>query len=368
MKKILCLFFLLFLLLPIVVGLLLPDRSFSQLENRVLASPPRFASETLLNGRFTDDVETYLADQFPGRDACVVTKVTADYLLGKREQEGVYIGKGRLFEIVRSSKDQLQKNCDALLSLGATLSKRGVNLYLLPAYSAQSFYTHQLPDHAPVLDERALFSSISRQLGSQYRLVDTYKALSAHQDENIYFSTDHHWTQQGAYIAYQQLADAMELPVRNYAASGVTYDFYGSLYSRAPLPWQAPDSFAYYELPDLPITVTYVDTGQTVSTPYQQEALNTKDKYALFLGSNYAEIRIQNPDAPGGRKLLVLKDSFAHALLPFLIQDFQEIIVIDSRYYKGAASELAEREGITDLLVLYNLPRLAEDAYLASLR
>ena len=60
MKKILCLFFLLFLLLPIVVGLLLPDRSFSQLENRVLASPPRFASETLLNGRFTDDVETCL--------------------------------------------------------------------------------------------------------------------------------------------------------------------------------------------------------------------------------------------------------------------------------------------------------------------
>ena len=83
----------------------------------------------------------------------------------------------------------------------------------------------------------------------------------------------------------------------------------------------------------------------------------------MFLGGNFPEIRIENT-LLNGRTLLVLKDSYANCLIPFLTADYQKIVVVDPRYFTGDLEVLMGAEGVNEILVLYNAETLAEDAAL----
>ena len=80
----------------------------------------------------------------------------------------------------------------------------------------------------------------------------------------------------------------------------------------------------------------------------------------MFFGGNWPMVRITG-GAENGRRLLVLKDSYANALLPFAAADYEKIVAVDLRYYLGSLSELMEQEGITDVLVLYSTSAFMSD-------
>ena len=365
MKKAFSIGFVVLLLGALLATLLIPDRTFSEMENRVLAQLPIPSLSTVASGKWMDDMESWLADQFPGRTFFVRTKASLNALLGQREIGGAYIGAdGQLFEVFDPEVDEelLKKNIDYVQRFASAYWGK---VYFLPAYSAFTLYPERLPTFAQEPDERAILSAIT--LPDSVTVVDPYEALMAQKEQEapIYFRTDHHWTQLGAYTAYQTFCTAAGLtPVSDPVRVDSPNPFYGSLFSKAPLWTLQPDEMFYYEVPRT-VTVTY-DLETTSDSLYALDALDKKDQYTLFLDGNHARVDIET-DAGTGKSLIVLKDSFAHALVPLLANHYDRIVMLDLRYYNLPLSELTAEMPDADVLLTYNLSWFAQDKNLFKL-
>ena len=361
MKKAVSLAFAGLLFAALLLTALLPDAQFSALENRYLAQRPAFSLKNVLSGKWMDDTEDWLSDQFPGRDFFVRAKATAEYLLGKRTIGGAVIGAdGQYFDAayLHADSDQWQKNLAHLEKFA-----QEHEAYLLPVYSAHTLYPERLPAFVTADDERALLSDLPAAL----RVIDPYDALQAHRSEPLYFRTDHHWTQQGAYLAYQTYCEALGLtPVAPAEPLRSAQPFYGSLYSKAPIFGAQPDELELLPV-DRTVSVLYdLDESTRTDSLYTLSALDAKDQYTVFLDGNHARVDITT-DAGTGRTLIVLKDSYAHALVPLLANHYDTIVMLDLRYYNLPVSAALADHPDADLLLAYNLTWLSQDRNLYKL-
>lgn len=358
MKKAIGIAFIAVLLGALLLTLALPDKTFSPDENRMLQQLPKLTLSALTSGEWMEDMEKYLADQFPGRTFFVRAKASLDHMMGKREIGGAYLGKdGQYFETTSSIDPiQLDKNIGYLQAFAQKRS-----FCFLPVYSAGTLYPERLPAFAETADERAVLA----QIGLEY--VDILPDLTAHKEEALYFRTDHHWTQDGAYLAYLAFCEEMGFePVAQFERVESAQPFFGSLYSKAPIFGAQPDAFHLYKI-DREVSVVYdMDESTRTDSLYTLSALNEKDQYVAFQDGNHARVDITT-DADTGRELIVIKDSFAHALVPFLANHYNRIVVIDLRYYNFPVSALLDEMPEADVLVTYNVSWLAKDTNLAKL-
>ncbi len=194
--------------------------------------------------------------------------------------------------------------------------------------------------------------------------IDTLSALSAHSDEALYYRTDHHWTSLGALYGAQALLDGMgiETCAADSAPVRVTDAFYGTLYSRSGARYIKPDGIDVY-VPGGEITVTHIEGEKEVVTGlYDAEKLTVKDKYAFFMGGNQplAVVRTGNE----GKKLLLIRDSYADCEIPFLCGAFSEIHALDLRYYRDSLSAYIEENGIDCVAISYSLRSFVGDTNL----
>lgn len=349
---------------------LTPAKPFSESENRVLEERPSFSLHSLLSGQFTADYERYTSDQFAFRDAWVGAKTDADRALGKKDSNGVFLGKdGYLIESYTSPSDaELADRVRAIQTFDHAAP--GLRKHVMLAPTAAALLSHKLPAYAPVGDERADLDRIRRLLPQAIRFVDVYSALDAEREQPIFYKTDHHWTTEGAYYAYRELCRQLGIVPQDEASFNirqVTDAFYGSLYSKSGFRRLQPDRIDLY-LPkqDGRIKVSYADEGRISNSLYEPDHLRKKDKYAVFLNGNHALIRIAT-DGPADKKLLVVKDSYANSLIPFLTKHFGEIDVVDLRFYDGSLLKLVQERQIQDMLILYNVKTFFEDPSILNL-
>lgn len=352
-----------FLILTLFLGLIgimhitMPDRTFSESENRVLEQRPQFSIKNLLSGKYTERFEKYISDQFPGRDLWIGIKSDAERAIGKKENNGVILGKdGYLFQKFDTpNKDDMEAKLESLNSLASSL--KNIDSYFMLVPNSIKILEEKLPAHIPIEDQKRYIDRIQDSLTDEINFVDAYKALYAKKDEYIFYKTDHHWTSHGAYYAYRTLAQAMgftPLDLGDFDITTVTDSFYGTLYSKSGFRRIEPDSIEIY-IPKIPgeYTVEYVEEGITNDSLYNMDNLKKKDKYTIFLDGNHPEVRITT-SAGSNRKLLMIKDSYAHSIVPFLACHFDEIYMIDPRYYNGDIKAIALENSITDILILYN--------------
>lgn len=148
----------------------------------------------------------------------------------------------------------------------------------------------------------------------------------------------------------------------------ITDQFYGSLYSKSGFRHIRPDGIELY-LPkkEASYKVEYVDEQRTADSLYEMGNLAQKDKYTVFFNGNHALIKITTVHPEGKRKLLVVKDSYANSLLPFLTEHFSEIYVVDLRYYGEDLKALVRQHGIRDMLLLYNVNTFFEEPSIQNL-
>ena len=352
-----------FLILTLFLGLIgimhitMPDRTFSESENRVLEQRPQFSIKNLLSGKYTERFEKYISDQFPGRDLWIGIKSDAERAIGKKENNGVILGKdGYLFQKFDTpNKDDMEAKLESLNSLASSL--KNIDSYFMLVPNSIKILEEKLPAHIPIEDQKRYIDRIQNSIVNEINFVDVYEALYAKKDEYIFYKTDHHWTSHGAYYAYRTLAQAMgftPLDLGDFDIITVTDSFYGTLYSKSGFRRIEPDSIEIY-IPKTPgeYTVEYVEEGITNDSLYNMDNLKKKDKYTIFLDGNHPEVRITT-SAGSNRKLLMIKDSYAHSIVPFLACHFDEIYMIDPRYYSGDIKAIALENSITDILVLYN--------------
>jgi hypothetical protein len=338
-----------------LLHILLPDRTFSPVENRTLSSMPDFSWSALVDGSYTSRLEKYLEDQFPLRDGWMGLKNRYEYLLGKREFHGVYLCGDRLIHKIEDAS-RAEQNIAYLQKL-TELTDIPVYLGLIP--TAAEVYRDQLPAGAENFDQAAYLKKVRESVPDAV-WVDMEKWVDGASDVSLFYRTDHHWTSAGAWHGYAALMEAMGEPFEPLGTpETVSENFYGTLYSSSGVHWLAPDTIERYVSGES-VTVENFEKGETHGL-YVDSFLGEKDKYASFLGGNTPLYIIRNPEATSEEKLLVVRDSYSDAMAPFLSQYFAEIHLVDLRYYRTSVVEYARENGMDRIFVCYSVENFVKD-------
>ena len=342
----------------VALGLITPDKDFSESENRSLAKFPAFSES------FLSDMGSYVADQFPGRDTWMSVNLAVNKALGQKEASGVYLCEDDYLMQVPSLPNQVQldRNLAAINAFSAMYPD--MNMVMCVAPNAVTVLAEKLPENAPVRDQKADLAYIEE--GVSIPFVDVTKALRMHRSEYLFYKTDHHWTSLAAAYAFEQIAPHLDVAapeLHTYKTYTVSNTFEGTLSSKSGS-HEARDVVEIY-VPDTTIDY-YVQypTGDPISSFYNRAALDQKDHYTVFFGGNYSRVDITTT-ANTGRCLLLFKDSYANCMVQFLYPYFDHITMIDPRYYYDNLELVIKSEAVTDVLFLYNADTFLGDTTLA---
>ena len=342
-------------------------KEFSETENRMLQQVPKLTQETLLSGRFMSQSEDFVADQFFLRDAWIGVKLKSDSILGRQTSNGVILGKdGFLIEDCTAPiPASFEKNLSAIRTF-ANMHK-DLSMVMSVAPNAVCICDQLLPDNIPIRDQNQDLDAVKNALSSSLTYVDLRDALSAHKEEYIYYKSDHHWTSLGAKYAFEELKGYLgaEDPAPLLKKYTVTEDFSGTMASTSG-DFSVKDTIDIYvyESDDFQYVVEYTDEQRKSATVFNSAALKQKNKYEVFLGGNHPQINIKTTNL-NKKNLLIFKDSYANALIPFVLPYYQNITIVDPRYYSDDIEKLLSDAQITDVLFLYNMNTFAADNSLA---
>ncbi|MCD7883988.1 MAG: hypothetical protein LUI87_09875 [Lachnospiraceae bacterium] len=360
-----------------IATLISPDTEYSETENRTLAQLPEASLSSLTDGSFESDYEDYLTDQFVLRDEWIALKTNVERLAGRTSSNDIFFADDDYLIEAHTdtfTSDQAEMNIQLLAQFvemyAGIFGTDHMTVMIVP--NAVDILRDKLPAFASPYDEGEYLKQIETALEESLEKgvwFDARSVLQEHSEEDIYYRTDHHWTTLGAFYVYQAWAEAQGYTVPtadSYAVETVTEEFEGTIQSKLGIHTVTDSIELYLDPADPYYTVEKDGSGEISYSLYDYSALETKSKYDIFFGGNNALTQITTR-AGTGRKILVVKDSYAHCFVPFLLSEFDEIDVLDIRYYNQEISRLIEEEEYTDLLFLYNASGFAEDTSLAKL-
>lgn len=348
-------------------AILLPKKGYSENENRYLKQFPKITAKDIFSGDFQEQFETAFSDQFPGRDAWMKSSTVVRKAAGFREISGVYLGKDGYYitKTVQEDIDQKQylENLRYVEYFGQSCDGSASTL-LVP--SQGTILTDKLPENAPYYDAEAMYQEADIVL-KRAKNIDVRSELKEYAKQNqVYYRTDHHWTLLGAYAAYSAYSDENQMDKHTYgyfAAKKISEDFLGTMYSKVMPLFVTEDTV--YAATNVPQASVIYD-GEEKSGIYDVEKLTQKDKYSYFFGGNYGEVVI-NMSNKAEKKLLVIKDSYANSFVPFLMENYDQITMIDLRYYRKSMQKLLQENDYDQVLILYEMSNFAQDTNLYKL-
>lgn len=344
-----------------VAFFIMPDKEISENENRALMSAPEFSFQKLGDGSYVAELSEYIADQFPLRDAFVGLKAYSETTQLKGENNGVINAGGVLIPRPTNDVSALEKNARAvkMFTQGVDVP---VTLAALPRTS--DVFSEELPAYYPFNDDKAFLEEFKSAMSSTgAHIPDLITPLN---ESNDYYFTDHHYTTHGAYLTYLSLSDSLGYTAYDrdhFEIESVSRDFCGTAMRTSGFYLNKPDEIVLYRYDgDDGYTVT-VDMREEISL-YDFDKLEGTDKYAVFLGGNHARVDITRGE--GRPKLLIVRDSYADSLAPFLAMHF-DLIMLDYRYFTGSAANIIETEGVSQVLMLHSVTKYCEDENLTGI-
>lgn len=362
--------FCLFIFIMSIMFLLLPKNEYSSQEKRKLSSIPEITFEKFFSGDFGREFETYLSDHMPFRSFFVGTNAYYDLYSGRNGSNGIYSGgENYLF----TKPVQYDENMDRNISyIDEFADRTGLPVYMCIVPTSGFIMQNELPaNHYEYKDDEIMdiIKSDLKKYGDNIKFIDLISSFSDQASSaQLFYKTDHHWTSEGAYNGYSAIAKSMgfvptnkeQFKIENYNG------FYGTSYAKSALWFSEPDTIEIWENKnhtDNTITVTIKDGKDeiTSNTMFFKENLKTEDQYTTFLNGNHGYVKITNNENKNGKKLLIIRDSYAHCLAPFLADNYEEIVLIDLRYYKISVSAAAKSEEVNEVLVLYGLDSIVND-------
>lgn len=350
------LFVLLFVFL-FVGQLLKSDRDISFSERRPLEQKPELSFDALRDGSYFDDYETYLLDQAILRETFRQVKATsAYYLLGKKDNNGLYRYGDSLHEILRYNQTSFEKAGEKIEALSQKLAALNCYYAMIPDKNALI----QGDSKRPAIDLATADKTLSETITSATR-IDLTALLSV----DSYYKTDLHWRQEKLLPIAEKLLLGMNNNAVQYSFSEtVLHGFRGVYYGQSALPF-ASEEMRYLTASAFD-DITVEDMTQGKSIPlYNEAAFDEIDPYSVFVGGPLSLIRITNSDVQNGKILYLFRDSFASSLSPLLLCGYSEIVLIDLRYIDSRALDyFIEFKAGQDVLFLYSTHILNESAML----
>ena len=372
-----------------------PDKSEN--EKRELTKFPEFTLSSFLSGDFTSQVSLWYSDTYPLREPMILASNALEQnLYGIRDEQ--YIGGGEGDDIpdepIDSDKEVIFNPTDdgkgerfeGLYLNGSTayqlyfFNKQNSDSYaaLINQFASQvkgkaTVYDMIVPLHYQIALPEAtrdkygasdcedaidyMYSLLSKEIVT----VDTLPNLISHNSEYLYFRTDHHWTARGAYYAYEAFCERKGIsptPLENYQR--VEFDgFLGTFYEQAKSPVAMRDNPDYVEA-FIPIGINeetvYDSEGNVIgeyAVVYKGAGKYTAgNKYLCFIAGDQPLTKIENPNINNGSSIVVVKESYGNAFVPFLVDSYQTVYVIDYRKWDGKLADFVLENSIDDVLFL----------------
>ncbi len=399
----------------------LPDKEYSGEEKRALKQMPEISAERFAeefkqgfneifmtydekqaiekNDSMFDEIADYYADQFPARNTLRTVKGYTELAMLKRQSNGILFINGGLVNpdtvtgeitdengksVERTDEDALstiQKNV-TLLNLLNTKIKDNATLYTAVAGRTVDVSSSYLPN--AFADRNAQFWTRYSDACSKTELktIDLLTPLTERYEdgEYVYYKTDHHWTTLGAYYAYVEIMHSFgetPLSLEDFDIQIQSDDFLGTVYAKAGIAPTGADKVSLFRFDSDNEFTTTIPVGNEITSYqgfYNMSYLDTADQYSVFLGHDNTSFGGNNPitiikkNTDEKRETLVLiKDSFAHSVAPFLAYHY-DLIILDMRYYTPngeefkTVSQYASQDDISKILVLYNMETFMNDS------
>lgn len=360
--------FVLFMGITTVADLLTTGRTFSELENRYLQQRPAFSWRALLSNSYTSKYETFINDQFVLRDGWITLKSLCEQALGKVENNGVVYGSGGFLfsKLLSVEEEKLADNTRYVCEFAGMYPGLPVSMMLVPG--SYELMPDRLPAGAPLFKQQPSIQAVYEQVArAGVQTLDLYPVFQAEDAATLYYRTDHHWTCQGAYLAYAALCrqwGAQPVPLEGLERHEVP-GFYGTFYSKAKRAGTQPDTLVWY---DLPVDRVVVD-GEEKPSMHQLSQFEERDKYAALLWGNHGVTELFHAGAQWPDKsLLIVKDSYANTLAPFFTANFGRVVIVDPRSLGVSMQAFLQENHFDQVLLLYSFENFAADLNIAKLR
>lgn len=279
------------------------------------------------------------------------------------EQVGsVYVADDTAFSLYGFTQEAANQYIDAVSALANKVSSDVTVYDIVVPISTGIYLDEKLQEELGCSDEQAAIQYIYDNMDKKVVTIDAFTALKNHSDEYLYFRTDHHWTALGAYYAYSQLMKEKGITPTSLGEyeTMVFDDFIGTLYAasnQTPSLAENPDVVtAYIPLATNKMTYTDVD-GNVVDYDiiYDVSDWNSDSKYNCFIAGDQPFEEIHNPNMNDGSSCVVIKESFGNAFVPFLVDHYENVYVVDYRYYPEGLTTLIQERNIKDIIFINNI-------------
>ena len=277
---------------------------------------------------------------------------------------GVYVVGSAGYEMYNYVGSLAEKYQSTVNAVADSLS--GVSQVYAMAIPLSSGIT--LPDELfsdiPGSDQAQAEKDILAGMGQNVKTIPLHDVMMSHRTEYIYFRTDHHWTALGAYYAYVQFCTAKGITPHNLSDYEVSQfpGFLGSFYNDGGKPdamKNDPDTVNAYHPVSATASMKYGDNENSTLTGgqviFDESTASASLKYGTFIMGDIPFTVIENPEVSNGESCIVVKESFGNAFVPFLVDHYQTVYVVDYRYYSGSITQLARDKGVKDVLFVNNL-------------
>lgn len=277
---------------------------------------------------------------------------------------GVYVVGSAGYEMYNYVGSLAEKYQSTVNAVADSLS--GVSQVYAMAIPLSSGIT--LPDELfsdiPGSDQAQAEKDILAGMGQNVKTIPLHDVMMSHRTEYIYFRTDHHWTALGAYYAYVQFCTAKGITPHNLSDYEVSQfpGFLGSFYNDGGKPdamKNDPDTVNAYHPVSATASMKYGDNENSTLTGgqviFDESTASASLKYGTFIMGDNPFTVIENPEVSNGEGCIVVKESFGNAFVPFLVDHYQTVYVVDYRYYSGSVTQLARDKGVKDVLFVNNL-------------
>ena len=356
----------------IVINFIWPKQTFSQEENRMLSTIPKFSFASFVNGNYLNGVNDYINDHFAFRN--VYLKINSWWeinVMGKKENNSVYVGKdGYLFEKFQYGEEEIKnanKNITVISDFAQKMNNSNIPTFFVLIPNSIYVNKDKLPDFVEAPNQEEIINNIYKSVKNTTNVNVTTALESGNKITPLYFKTDHHMNSNGAYVVYNEFckyANVQAVPIQDFNKVTVTNDFLGTFDLKAQIANQVPDEiFVYKNETNTNLNEAIYDK-ETTSSIFNEKYLEGKDKYSYFLNGNNSKAIIKTK-VKNNKKLLIIKDSYAHIMSQFLCENYSELHFLDPRYTNFDYEEYVKKEKITDVLFLYNVSTFVNDTNLS---
>ncbi len=385
-----------------VIGLLFFMRPVhSDAENRDLTKFPKFTIESFLSGGYTDQISRWYSDTYPLRESMSGVNNALQSLYGLRTEQiigaeegddipdqpmdpldpdgeieftpaddgqgeqigGMYVNGDTAYQLYSFNKQNSEAYVKLINKFAAQVEGEAQVYTLIAPLHYQLVLSDETIQMLSASDaEEAINYMYSGFKSSSVKTVDALRYMQSHASEYLYFRTDHHWTARGAYYAYVAFCQSKNIsptPLSSYER--LQFDgFLGTLYAGAKQPPAMKSNPDYVEafVPMGTNTITVTEKSGNV-VDYQIVNKNTDAwypaagaKYNCFIAGDNPVSEIHNQTISDGSGIVVVKESYGNAFIPFLVDSYEYVYVIDYRYWNGHLADFVTEKGIDDVLFL----------------